>query len=80
MNRTLTCGPVVLKATITGEGVWRIRRKERSPVIEAFKVEDAGYGDILSEEFVNWRHQGITSGEVGVDMAMETGEKDATNH
>lgn len=45
----------VLKATVTGDGVWRIRRKERAPVIEVFKLEDTGHGDILSDEFVNWR-------------------------
>lgn len=50
----LTTG-TVLKATVTGDGVWRIRRKERSSVIEVFKVEKAGYGDILPEEFATWR-------------------------
>ncbi|KAL9129859.1 MAG: hypothetical protein Q9217_001814 [Psora testacea] len=44
-----------LKQTITGEGVWRIRRRERSPVIEVFKLEETGYGTILSREFVEWR-------------------------
>jgi len=44
-----------VKATITGDGVWRIRRKERSSTIEVFKVEEAGHGDILSDEFINWR-------------------------
>ena len=45
-----------LKQTITTHGVWRIRKKERSPVIEVFKVEETGYGDILSSEFVEWRN------------------------
>jgi RAT1-interacting protein len=44
-----------LKATITGDGVWRIRRKERTSIIEVFKVEETGHGDILSDEFINWR-------------------------
>jgi len=44
-----------LKGTITTEGVWRIRRQERSPVIEIFKMEETGYGDILSDEFLDWR-------------------------
>jgi RAT1-interacting protein len=44
-----------LKATIIGDGVWRIRRKERSSTIEVFKVEETGHGDILSDEFINWR-------------------------
>lgn len=47
--------PVVLRATITGDGVWRIRRKERTSSIEVFMVEEAGHGDILSDEFINWR-------------------------
>lgn len=45
-----------LKETITSDGVWRIRRRERSPVIEVIKNEASGYGDILSPEFVEWRH------------------------
>jgi RAT1-interacting protein len=45
----------VLKGTITSDGVWRIRRRERSPVIEVFRMEEAGHGDILSDEFINWR-------------------------
>jgi RAT1-interacting protein len=60
----------VLKATITGDGVWRIRRKEKSPVIEAFKIEETGYGDILSDEFVTWRLSQKHSGEVGESLAM----------
>lgn len=44
-----------LKATITGDGVWRIRRKERSSTIEVFKFEETGHGDILPDEFINWR-------------------------
>jgi RAT1-interacting protein len=44
-----------LKATITTDGVWRIRRAERSPVVEVFQIEEAGHGAILSDEFINWR-------------------------
>lgn len=44
-----------LKGTVTSDGVWRIRRRERTPVIEVFKHEETGYGDILSPEFVTWR-------------------------
>lgn len=43
------------KATIVGDGVWRIRRRERSSTIEVFKIEETGHGDILSDEFINWR-------------------------
>lgn len=44
-----------LKQTITSDGIWRIRRRERSPVIEVFKNEEYGYGDVLSPAFVEWR-------------------------
>ena len=46
-----------LKKTITANGVWRIRRRERSSAIEVFKKEESGYGDILSREFVDWRNR-----------------------
>lgn len=44
-----------LKEVVFGEGVWRVRRRERSAVIEVFKVEERGTGDILSREFLEWR-------------------------
>ncbi|KAI1214890.1 RAI1-domain-containing protein [Annulohypoxylon truncatum] len=44
-----------LKSTINDEGVWRIRRRPRSGVIEVFKVEEVGHGRILTDEFINWR-------------------------
>lgn len=44
-----------LTTTINDEGVWRIARRSGSPVIEVFKVEDTGHGDILTDEFKNWR-------------------------
>ncbi|KAL8781716.1 MAG: hypothetical protein Q9194_000220 [Teloschistes cf. exilis] len=47
-----------LKAAIPdGEsgGVWRIRKREKGPVIEVFKVEESGHGDILSPDFIEWR-------------------------
>lgn len=40
---------------MTEDGVWRIRRKERSATIEVFKLEETGHGDILSDEFINSR-------------------------
>ena len=43
--------------TITSPGVWRIRKREKVPFIEVFKCEESGYGDILSEEFVEWRQR-----------------------
>ncbi|KAM0793828.1 RAI1 like PD-XK nuclease-domain-containing protein [Usnea florida] len=45
-----------LKQTINSGGIWRIRRRERSAVIEVFKVEESGYGDILLPAFVEWRN------------------------
>jgi len=44
-----------LKETIVDDGVWRIRRRERDEKIEVFRIEETGHGDILSDEFVNWR-------------------------
>lgn len=56
------------KQTITTDGVWRIRRRERSPVIEVFKNEESGYGDILSPEFVEWRN-GRDANEADIEAA-----------
>lgn len=47
-----------LKDTITSEGTWRIRKRERSPNLEVYKVEETGTGDILSESFLAWRVSG----------------------
>ncbi|CAH0024279.1 unnamed protein product [Clonostachys rhizophaga] len=44
-----------LTQNINDEGVWRISRKPQSPIIEVYRVQDTGHGDILSEEFKNWR-------------------------
>ncbi|OQD88482.1 hypothetical protein PENSOL_c072G07109 [Penicillium solitum] len=44
-----------LKQTINQEGTWRIRKKEKSPVIEVYQVEEQGHGDILSPAFKAWR-------------------------
>ena len=57
-----------IKQTITTNGVWRIRRRERSPVIEIFKNEESGYGDILSLEFVEWRN-GRNANEADIEAA-----------
>ncbi|KAL1302539.1 hypothetical protein AAFC00_002922 [Neodothiora populina] len=55
-----------LKKTVGGsEGVWRIRRAARSGIIEVFKVEETGTGQVLSESFVGWRTQ--SSAASGVD-------------
>ncbi|EDN92963.1 hypothetical protein SS1G_08828 [Sclerotinia sclerotiorum 1980 UF-70] len=40
-----------------GDGVWKIRRREKSMAIEVFKTEEVeGHGGILSDEFVEWRN------------------------
>ena len=44
-----------LTTVITGDGVWRIRKRERVPKVEVYRVEQSGHGDILSENFVRWR-------------------------
>ncbi|KAH7152295.1 RAI1 like PD-XK nuclease-domain-containing protein [Dactylonectria estremocensis] len=44
-----------LTKTINDEGVWRIARRQQSPTIEVYKVEETGHGDILSDEFKDWR-------------------------
>ncbi|MCJ1256826.1 decapping endonuclease targeting mRNA [Lignoscripta atroalba] len=54
-----------LKRTVTSDGVWRIRRKDRSPVIEVFKHEETGYANILSHEFVAWRSRTASDGSQG---------------
>ncbi|KAI9881415.1 MAG: decapping endonuclease targeting mRNA [Pleopsidium flavum] len=52
-----------LKRTITGDGVWKIRRRERSSVIEVLKQEESGTGDIISPEFLAWRKQRESNGD-----------------
>ena len=52
-----------LKQTITTEGVWRLRKRSNVPVLELFKVEETGHGDILSQSFVEWRTDIISQGE-----------------
>ncbi|KAM0287427.1 hypothetical protein ACHAQH_000378 [Verticillium albo-atrum] len=44
-----------LRQTINDDGVWRIRRKPGSPTIEVFRIVEAGHGEILTDEFINWR-------------------------
>lgn len=66
-----------LKATITSEGVWRITRKVRSPIIEVFKIEESGQGDILSLEFTQWRNrvaisEGVQTASLDQDVQVAT--------
>jgi RAT1-interacting protein len=48
-----------LKDTVTTEGVWRIRKRQNTSVIEVFKTEESRFGDILSQAFVNWRENDL---------------------
>lgn len=50
-----------LKSTISSEGVWKIKRTERSSKIEVVKVQECGHGDVLSEEFFKWRNHDMKS-------------------
>ncbi|KAI9796830.1 MAG: decapping endonuclease targeting mRNA [Piccolia ochrophora] len=52
-----------LKQTVVGDGVWRIRRRDKSPMVEVFKLEDSGLGDILTPEFVEWRQRWASDDE-----------------
>ncbi|PLN79234.1 HLA class III protein Dom3z [Aspergillus taichungensis] len=44
-----------LKSTISEGGTWRIRKPEKSSLIELYKLEESGTGDILSSSFLEWR-------------------------
>lgn len=59
---------------MTGDGVWRIRRKERTPVIEVFKLEETGHGDILSDEFINWRIKFVMNNPGTVQVQGSNGD------
>lgn len=40
---------------INDDGVWRIRRTPGSPIIEVWRFEETGHGNILTDDFINWR-------------------------
>ncbi|KAL4976175.1 decapping nuclease rai1 [Aspergillus desertorum] len=44
-----------LKSTIQEGGTWRLRKAEKSSVIEVYRVEESGTGDVLSQAFLSWR-------------------------
>lgn len=50
-----------LKEVIVGEGVWRIRKAEKSSVLEVYKIEESGTGNILSDAFLEWRNSVLPS-------------------
>lgn len=41
-------------------------------MVEVFKNEESGHGDILSREFVQWRSGGIVDGLEDVEAAKAT--------
>lgn len=52
----LVCACVGLKGVIRGGGVWRIRREAGGRDVEVFKLTDHGHGEVLSDEFIEWRN------------------------
>ncbi|KAF4595004.1 protein rai1 [Ophiocordyceps camponoti-floridani] len=44
-----------LSTVINDQGVWRISRRPKIPFIVVHRVETTGHGDILSQEFKDWR-------------------------
>ena len=48
---------VDLRNTITSDGVWRIRHKQKAASVEIWKMEDSAHGNILSPDFKSWRQQ-----------------------
>ncbi|KAK4167980.1 RAI1 like PD-XK nuclease-domain-containing protein [Cladorrhinum sp. PSN259] len=58
-----------LRVTVNDDGVWRIRRQKGASEIEVWRVEEAGHGEVLTEEFMNWR--------IKLDLIME-GKKKST--
>ncbi|KAK7953969.1 RAI1 like PD-XK nuclease-domain-containing protein [Apiospora saccharicola] len=53
-----------LRQAIDDDGVWRIRRAPGSKHIEVSRVEEAGHGKILTDDFINWRIKlGLTKTE-----------------
>ncbi|GJC93608.1 RAI1 [Colletotrichum higginsianum] len=51
----LLTGRIGLRQTINDDGVWRIRRRAGEPTIEVFKIDEAGHGELLTDDFINWR-------------------------
>ena len=55
--------------------MWRIKKREKVPVLEVFKVEESGTGDILSQHFLDWRVQGLSQ----LQLATQTASKPIDN-
>lgn len=67
------------RQTITEEGTWRIRKREKVPVLEVYRVEETGTGDILSEGFKAWREGGQLDHSVKVQNGGFAGRVVGTN-
>lgn len=52
-----------MRDTITGDGVWKIKKRQGSSSIEVYKVEEDGTGNILSQEFLDWREGRTGTGD-----------------
>ena len=50
---------VGLRTTVTEGGIWRLQKREKTPTIDVFKLEETGTGDILSRSFLQWREHGL---------------------
>lgn len=50
-----------IKSVVTEEGVWRLRKIEKTSRLELFKVEETGHGSILSHSFLQWRNIGLSA-------------------
>ncbi|KAB5550957.1 dhp1-interacting protein [Coniochaeta sp. 2T2.1] len=61
-----------LRTVMNDDGVWRIRRKPRSPIIEVWQVEEAGHGKILTDDFINHRIKLALSQTTATATATET--------
>ena len=70
----------VLKDTISTDGVWKIRRHEKSPRIEVFKVEETGHGDIISQDFLAWRRDPSTIEAAKEAVLRRLHEEPQQNH
>ena len=57
MDREAKSKSLGIKQVITPDGVWRIKRRDKSPIIEVYKYKELGYGDIVSQEFIAWRNR-----------------------
>ncbi|KAI9711964.1 MAG: decapping endonuclease targeting mRNA [Chrysothrix sp. TS-e1954] len=65
-----------LQQHINGEGIWKIKRNDKSNTVDIWRVEQTGTGDILSREFLSWRRDLARreSSDVNVDGENRYGQ------